>query len=79
MKVKEANAMLEKKQAVFQDIQKLETLLRNNEVICRELNEKCGVADLFRSITFARMSFYDNEILKLKTLIDEAEIEIDGK
>ena len=38
-----------------------------------------GVADLFRSITFARMSFYDNEILKLKTLIDEAEIEIDGK
>lgn len=75
MKVKDIKPILEKKRAFFTDLQNIELKIRDNDELCEELNDKLGTANIRQTIIEARMSFYDNEILKLELMIDDAEIQ----
>lgn len=76
MKVKDIKQTLERKREFFTELQCIELKLRDNKELCKELNDKLGTTNISQTITEARMSFYDNEILKLERMIDNAEIQL---
>ena len=75
MKVKDIKPILEKKKEFFADLQSIELRIRDNDELCKELNNKLGTVDIRQTIIEARMLFYDNVILPLERKIDDAEIQ----
>lgn len=74
MKVKEVKPLLEKRKGQFQDLQRLERELSNNQELCKQLNDLCQTTNVLEAVREARMLFYDKEILRIEKMIDEAEI-----
>lgn len=76
MKVKDMKPILQKRRKQFSDLQHLEHVLSNNQELCDKLNEECETTNILEAIREARMLFYDNEILRIENMIDEAEINV---
>jgi hypothetical protein len=66
--------VLERNKVVFEDIAKLEKLLECNQEICYQLNFQCDADNILAAVREARMCYYDNEVLKIKERIGNAEI-----
>lgn len=77
MKIKDLRLRLERKKAIFSDLQHLERAVSNDPELRELLDKKCNTRNIGQAITEARMSFYDKEILKLEKLIDETEVNLD--